>query len=203
MARHTSLAIVRTSSRRGFTIIETLVALSLFAFAILGLIVITSQGLSDVNFSKNRLAAAYLSQEGIETVRMLRDSGVLDGNTWQDIFATNSLSGLGNCYVTPQSSGCDIDPYTLAIDVCSTALRSGCGPLHYDPSTGAFRISSVGQAFPASAFSRVISLTDVASNEVAVTSTVTWSQGASEKSVTMTETLFNWATVTPAPPTGQ
>ncbi|MCU0660371.1 MAG: hypothetical protein MUD00_02040 [Candidatus Pacebacteria bacterium] len=187
----------------GFTIIETLVALSLFTFAILGLIVITSQGISDVNFAKNKLTASYLSQEGIETVRSIRDSRVLAGESWQAIFSTNALTGLGNCTVTAQSNGCDIDAYTLAIDTCATASRAGCGPLHYDSATGAFRIASIGQSFPASAFNRVISLSEVSPQEVRVTSTVTWDQGTNQKSVTMTETLFNWATVTPLSQTGQ
>lgn len=181
----------------GFTIIETLVALAIFTFSIVGLIVITSQGIADTNFAKNKFVASYLAQEGIEMVRNVRDSGALTGAAWEDTFQQNALAGLGTCFASAQSTGCDIDADTFAIDSCSAASRNGCGPLRYDISTGAYILNSRNAAVPESPFSRVIALRTVSANEVEITSTVAWSQGTTSRSVTVVETLADWITITP------
>ena len=50
----------------GFTLIETLVALAIFAFSVVSIVVVTGQGINDVNYSKNKLSATMLADEGIE-----------------------------------------------------------------------------------------------------------------------------------------
>lgn len=72
----------------GFTLIETLVALSIFTMSILGLMSVLSSGISDTNYVKQKMAAGYIAQEGIECMRNVRDSytlySVTTGLTWQD-----------------------------------------------------------------------------------------------------------------------
>lgn len=191
------------SKEGGFTIIETLVALAIFTFSIVGLIVITSQGIADTNFAKNKFVASYLAQEGIEIVRNVRDSGALTGAAWEDTFQQNALAGLGACFVSAQSTGCDIDADTFAIDSCSAASRNGCGPLRYDAATGAYILNSVNVDVLESSFSRVIALRTISANEVEITSTVSWRQGTTSKNVTVVATLADWITITPSVPTGQ
>lgn len=188
------------SKERGFTIIETLVALAIFTFSIVGLIVITSQGIADTNFAKNKFVASYLAQEGIEMVRNVRDTNALAGAAWEDTFQQNALTGLSGCFATAQSTGCDIDADTFAIDSCSASSRNGCGPLRYDIATGAYILNSRNVAVPESPFSRVIALRTVSANEVEITSTVAWSQGTTSRSVTVVETLADWITITPSLP---
>lgn len=61
----------------GFTLVEALVAISIFTTSILGLMTILGSGISDTNYAKNKITAEYLAQEGIEYVRNLRDTSVL------------------------------------------------------------------------------------------------------------------------------
>ncbi len=188
--------------KRGFTIIETLVALSIFSFSILALLVVTSQGAASTTFTKNRLSASYVAQEGIEMVRNMRDSSSLAGIPWNDSFHNNVSFELSKCYPAPlsQLAGCDIDSQTLAIFQCPLASGS-CGNLGYDSSSGFFRSGSFAPSLPDSGFNRVITLRDLGTgnNEVEVTSVVSWNQGGQSRSVALTEDLFDWATVTTAP----
>lgn len=61
----------------GFTLVETLVAISIFSLSILGLLTVLSQGIADTGYAKKKMMAAYLAQEGIEYMRNKRDTYVL------------------------------------------------------------------------------------------------------------------------------
>lgn len=63
--------------KKGYTLIEALVAISIFSVSILGLLIALSQGISDTGYAKKKVAAAYLAAEGIECVRNTRDTYVL------------------------------------------------------------------------------------------------------------------------------
>jgi len=70
----------------GFTLVETLIAISIFSVSIVAMMSILGRGISDVNYAKKKLTASYLAQEGIEYVRNMRDNAVLytdiTGNDW-------------------------------------------------------------------------------------------------------------------------
>jgi prepilin-type N-terminal cleavage/methylation domain-containing protein len=175
----------------GFTLIETLVALSIFTISIVGLISATAGGLNNVTYSKNKITAMALSAEGVELVRNLRDTKALTSdNGWSDF-----LSAVNMCSVN-----CNIDAESLdintAISPCTTSVcyinrhDNGSSPVY-------FGYSPNGTPTP---FWRIIKITAFGADEVEVISTVNWVQGSGIKSVTTTEHLFNWFQV-PAPVT--
>lgn len=77
----------------GFTLIETLVAISIFSISILAMMAVLADGISDTNYAKTKITASYLAQEGIEYIRNMRDNYVLytdtTGLTWDDFKAAN------------------------------------------------------------------------------------------------------------------
>lgn len=182
-------------NKKGFTLVETLVSLAIFTSAIVGMIVITSQGINDTVYAKNKLIATALSQEGIELVRNIRDTSLLananDG--WTDF-----LSTIGVC----TSSLCDIDPLfedIASIDIVQCPTQDDCR-LKRDLTLGNqayYRNQGSGDETP---FSRTIQVNTVDLNTVEVVSTVSWVQGTGGiKEVASKAYLTNWFTnsVTP------
>ena len=62
--------------RNGFTLIETIVALSVIITAAVGPVTLVTRGLLSSAFSRNGVIAVQLAQEGIELVRLVRDNNV-------------------------------------------------------------------------------------------------------------------------------
>jgi len=80
----------------GFTLVETLVAIAIFTTSILALMSVLASGISNTNYAKKKITAAYLAQEGIEYVRNMRDTDILlKGSTdgWNS-FMTKSAGGI-------------------------------------------------------------------------------------------------------------
>ena len=183
---------------RGFTLVETLVAISIFTLSILALMVVLSHGISSTNYAKTKIIASYLSQEGIEYMRNMRDTFVLYDPTdsqagWS---AFNTKLTNGSCET---SNGCYFDdrnvsfsdtstPITdLLLTACSSSLCSN-GALRYEPTTGKYGyVSGVN-----SGFTRKIKITQVSGNETKIASTVYWTQGSGAYSITLSESLYNW-----------
>ncbi len=66
----------------GFTIIELLVAISIFLGGILAIYAIVQQPLYYTSFFMSKFTAFYLAQEGIEETRNIRDSNWINRRTW-------------------------------------------------------------------------------------------------------------------------
>lgn len=185
---------MNTNENSGFTLIETLVALSIFAFSVLSIVVVTGQGINDVNYSKNKLSATLLADEGVELVRNIRDTYALGDaptygwNSFKQIAELNYCEF--NCMVDPVG---DLSTISTAIKPCSAS--AGCPILSKDDTSiyaGYFRYGAKNST----PFTRNINVAKITGqNDVLiVTSTVEWTQGQSTKSVTVSEPLYNWYT---------
>src|SRR3989344_6503653 len=94
----------RLHRQRGFTLLETVVALGLIFSAMVGPVTLATRGIFFAKFSKNKLVAANLAQEGIELIRKMRDDNALsnpgewdDGlevGDWQTDVYSSSLTGF-------------------------------------------------------------------------------------------------------------
>ena len=73
---------------KGFTLIETLVAILLLSSAIAGPMTIAARGLYASTIVRNEVTAYYLAQDAMEYIRYARDSNSLTGSDW--------LSNLGS-----------------------------------------------------------------------------------------------------------
>src|SRR3954464_3392894 len=83
---------------RGFTLLETMVAVSLLAVAIVAPMSLTAQSLASAYYARDEVTAFYLAQEGLEAVRNVRDNNILQnsqGGTLVDLLnGIPSKSGL-------------------------------------------------------------------------------------------------------------
>lgn len=177
--------------QRGFTLVETMVAISILMLAILGPLSIASAGLKNSIYARDQVAAYYLAQEGVEFIRYARDDNYmrrLDGEV-----GVGWLEDLDDCKT---SNGCAIDVYewSLVNDPVFANYVGPCGnadcssPQMFVSNNGNYSYNS-SDGVPAH-FNRSIKIEPVSGslNEVKITSTVTWRAGSfGPKSFTLTE----------------
>jgi prepilin-type N-terminal cleavage/methylation domain-containing protein len=179
--------------QKGFTLVETLVAISILVLAVVGPMTIAARGLQGAFFAKEQLAATYLAQEGVEFMRMQRDQYALanrgTGNdNWAGSLPAHCKTG----------AGCGIDIRTMGVVECATT--SGC-VLRYDASApgGVDRgMYTHSGSYGFSPYTRTILIQDMNgssndSDEVLVTARVSWQSGlfGGVKTVVVQSRIFN------------
>lgn len=172
---------------KAFTLVETLVAISIFTVSLLGIMSVLASSIANINYAKRKMVATYLAQEGIEYVRNMRDTYVLyPGNSW-DKFKIKLIPCNKN-------SECGINDLLPATDTRFTFKCSASSKCNlYINDNGSYSTQSGTD----SGFVRkiwMIPITDANDgvNEVKIFSKVEWTQGSGLYSITFSENLFNW-----------
>ncbi len=172
---------------RGFTIIETLVAISILLLSIGGPIFAVSSAVSSAVYARDQITAFYLAQDAVEYVRGMRDDNALAQGDWADFLAELPASCTGS-----GSGQCAID--TTGIGSPFSTCSGACLPLGYAASTGLYQYSSG----VASIFTRSVKFADPnpgdLNHEIRVQVTVSWqpSVTAEPKTFTITDNLLDW-----------
>lgn len=179
----------------GFTLVETLVAVSIFTLSVLGLMAVLSEGLADTSYTKNKIIGAYLAQEGVEYIRNLRDTYVLYGASGQAGWNAFNLKMTGancdqanGCYFGDLIAGAFTDTSQPMIDIPLIACGVSCATLLYDSASGKYNYTTGVN----SVFIRKIRTVAISANETEVFSTVYWTKGSGTYQMTFSESLFNW-----------
>jgi len=166
----------KNKSQRGFTLIETFMAITILLIAMTGPLVLVTKGLSISKLAKGQITATYLAQEAVEYIRNVRDSNILNERDW--------LIGLDDCVVSGRK--CKIDSPNQEVDLCST---EGCENLKYNAGSNLYEYSS-GEI---SRFKREIEIIEVSSNkELEIIVDMFWVDGPSTRQFTVKERLLNW-----------
>jgi prepilin-type N-terminal cleavage/methylation domain-containing protein len=186
---------------RGFTLIETLVAVLILATAIAGPLTIAARGLSVALVAKDQVTAYYLAQDGLEYLRAKRDSACLSTSAPCSATANAWLSTVSAC----QGATCYLDSTENTGAVTPTACSGTCPVLNYDSTNKRFTYAGTnGTTILATIYRRTVLLTNgVGTNdcsntvghgcESTVTVTVAWTDvGGTPRSVVISENLFNW-----------
>lgn len=79
---HHKIGFARALSRRGFTILEVVVAISVIITGVIAGLTLTTYNLNTAAASDMKLIAANLARESLEITRQVRDSNWLAGNAW-------------------------------------------------------------------------------------------------------------------------
>jgi type II secretory pathway pseudopilin PulG len=204
---------IKTKSKigeAGFTIVETLVAISILTIALTGPLAIVAQSLRASFYSRDQVTAYYLAQEAIEYIRNTRDN-----NSLQEIRThTDWLETIGEIGGVDRINNPGAETNKLYLEKSGNyqlkACNSVCPNMRYaDPSvpTNSSKLpyGEDDPGLPLSKFTREIVLNrgladvsdpgniDLAKNrEVVVTVRVKWTTPSGEKNVVIRENLFNW-----------
>lgn len=169
----------KAQQKRGFTLIETLVAITVLVVAVSTPISLAAQSLFTAFYAKDQTTAFYLAQEGIEVVKNRRDHNLLailngGAGTWLDAI--------------PLGTDLYVDTPNNAIYTNATCPQN-CPILSYD---GVFYNHTSGTP---SRFSRTVRVVqDTAdANEALIESTVTWKTGSfQQRDFSISERIYNW-----------
>lgn len=172
---------MKPNPQKGFTLVETLVAITIIALALVGPFYAVQQSLNASRSARDQLIASSLAQEAIEYVRSIRDGNYL--YNLQNPGATHSwlygLDGTGgrNCI----AADCVVDAKQGTVNTAITPL--------YINSANVYNQQGAGTVTP---FTRRVRLTVVSVSEVRVTVTMSWMTRTVPYTTTVTETLHNW-----------
>ena len=154
------------TSASGFTLVETLVALTILLLVIAGPMTVAQKGMQNAYFATEQVASIFYAQQAIEAVRERRDNLALEAYA-------NSAE----------------DTALWPRDV-NTNCANSC-TLTYDRPTGNFALcSDPGQcgAITGTPFRRVITLSSISSGNAQVSVSVSWSSAILGDRTTTIET---------------
>lgn len=201
---------VKKNCKKGFTLLETVVALSVIIAAVVGPVSLITRGLVNFFSAKNKVIAINLAQEGIELVRLIRENnimcdkaadGVLDSKPkkWNE----DPEGGIISKNTLYKVSADSIYAITCGVIIISTpklSLFTSGEPLKFDSASGLYNYTSGTDTI----FVREINIRtplDASDNpdsdiprpdQMDIVSTVSWDERGIPKNLVLKERLYNW-----------
>lgn len=191
-------------SQQGFSLVETLVAITILLLVIVGPMTISSQSAKSTSFASEQVIAFFLAQEGAELIQKGRDDlfnlyflplghPSRLANPWATF--TNESGFYGPCY---RPDGCGVEILRTAVGGLQLKDCTGNGcPLFFDDNVAStlrsrYTYTNLGVNL-STPYSRVINMKRISANEVRIISTVTWRSGnlRDEQSASVETYLFN------------
>lgn len=175
-----------SGTQSAFTLVETLVAVSILLIVIVGPMQISSTAARSTSFSSEQVVAFFLAQEGAEIVQKVRDGLIL--NSFLDVsdpryeatpwarFIDPATSPVRQCYSV---YGCGAELSNNAAASLRTPLQCvfGACRLYYDADGGRARYTHVSSGNQVTEYTRTVQLERIDANQVKVTSRVYWQAG--------------------------
>ena len=171
------------SPNYGFTLVETLVAVSVLVVAVAAPMTLAAKSLLTAFYAKDQITASYLAQEAIELVRNQRDQNfirILQGDS-----TAAWLDGI-----TTTGSSFTIDARNGAMDSCGGV----CDNLYLNKVDGIYAYST-GSGWQKSRFVRTTTVDMVSGsndNEAVIAVVVQWNGSFGSRTFTLSEHIYNW-----------
>jgi prepilin-type N-terminal cleavage/methylation domain-containing protein len=190
--------IKNTKQNKGFTILETLIAVVLLSLVLNSVLTLISKSLFTAQYAKNDMIASYLLQESADYIRNTRDTSIKvnPATGWDNFLTFYELNGSGN-----KSRSCKIKIYPNYI---ANTSEPDCGSVngnndpdqlyyHKDTNNGSYYSTERGSGYVDTTLSRSIVLSKSADDkQVDVSITINWKNGNTPKSKSYNVSLTNW-----------
>ena len=179
-------------SRRGQTLVEALVALSILTVGFVGIVTLLTKSFQLNRTTSNDTQATYLAAEGIEVAKNIIDYDVYFGlptnNDWGCSFDLSLNTPVDyaleydttptNCTAPPKMSS---EPTGDELYLITDAA---------DPDVDMYTYNGFGNQ--PTDFTRDVWITAVSNDELDVQSTVTWTDGGQSNTITLEDHFYNW-----------
>ena len=180
---------------RGFSLIETLVAVVILVSAIVGPLTLASRSIRSAVYARDQVTAGFLAEETIEYVRMLRDGNKYDDKNW--------LNGLSDCI---GANACSLDVTQAprdAVGKCqekSGPYGSNCSLLAFNAVRGWYGYAQKGNlTWQDTRFVREINIQTIPrgnntnDSEAKIEVTVRWQTGTLPvRSIVARDYIYDW-----------
>lgn len=196
---------LREKLNKGFSLVETFVAISLLLLVIVGPMTISARTAKSSSFASEQIQAFFLAQEGLELAEKARDDLALDeflnnfgsSDGWNTFTDNSSVGTFVSCF----TAGCGLEWDGSVVDNIKVV---SCNPLANcrlylrdvnDSERSWYTYSNLGGS-KQSLFTRKITFQEVtggSGREIKVISEVTWRTGSliDQQKVTLDTYLFN------------
>lgn len=192
--------IIKEKTNRGFTVLETLVAVFILVLAITGPMVFAQSGLRTAFLARDQITAFFLAQDAIETIKNVRDDNALKGNDWLSRI-TDECSANQSCLISVETLYDDFGDLDgdgdsdgigdVRIEKCPNELS--CPVLEND-SIGRFGYTLSGDGITDSRFTRNVFVREIASGELQIVVEVKWTSNVrvDESRIVVQENIYDW-----------
>ncbi|MDD5535412.1 MAG: prepilin-type N-terminal cleavage/methylation domain-containing protein [Candidatus Pacebacteria bacterium] len=170
-------------SKKGFTLVEALIAMSVLIIGIFSGFVLVTRALYNAAVIQDRLTASFLAQEGVELVRQIRDTNFIkildnESDNWRD--------GLedGNYIVEAKIR----DGSSISL-VPIEEGREAPNLLYNDDVDQRIYNHSIGEE---TVFNRKIKISSISGDQIMVEVIMNWKTRNIEFDLIVEDRLFNW-----------
>lgn len=168
----------------GFTLIETLVAIAVLVFALIGPMALVQRSLNSASYTREQITGFFLAQDAMELFTNIRDNDTKNG-TSGFTYARNACIGTYGCIIDTT-----VAPNATPSNVVATC-SSTCAPLRKDAS-GAFY--GYGSSWTPSEYTRTIKVTQPNGNpdENLIEVIVSWTTRTGSRSLTISRIMYDF-----------
>ena len=167
-----NLISLKNIKNKGFTMVETLVAVAILMISIAGPLTIAQKGLTAAIYARDQVIASFLAQDAMEFLKNVRDNNIILGSSFLNVISTCSASSKCTVDTTPS--------------VISGPIATAVNTILYNDDVG-YKTSGTNET----QFSRDFYLKNITASEATIVVEVTWSNGTVQNIVSLEDQIFN------------
>lgn len=185
-----NIKIIQKNNKKGFTLIETLIAIFILTLSITGPIYISSLSFKNTIDSRDNISVQYLTEEVVEVIKNKRDKLSLDGfvdtTSFTDLFTQEVVDSV-DCF-DPEKCIMNFD--SNSGNYVFKQCLSVCDPMFLDKDSDIMVYGSSGEDY--SKFTRYFYFTKDLDNddEVVLNVDIVWTTRGVEKKYSLKEIFY-------------